>query len=214
MTAMLAGYTRMTYSLAVIAMETTQAINIYLPILITIGVSNFVGSKLTRGLYDRAVRAKQMPILKRKVPEPNRLIRAENIMADKVITLKTVDSLKRVYEALRSPHHGFPVVNYSGQVIGLISKNYLITLVRRKNFYSHPDQKYLIVNGHLKKYLREALAIQHKLEESMMHHSREHSKSEIHQTEIDGSMINQKMLPKVTKSAYGPEYSPNALEMS
>jgi len=55
---MLAGYTRMTYSLAVIVMETSQSINIFIPTLLTIVVANFVGSFFTRGLYDRAVRAK------------------------------------------------------------------------------------------------------------------------------------------------------------
>jgi hypothetical protein len=139
MASMLAGYTRMTFSLAVIVMETAQATNIYLPILITIAIAKYVGDFFTRGLYDRAVRAKQMPILTRKVPQSNRLIRAENIMAEKVITLRSVDTVKRIYEALKSPHHGFPVVNYSGQVIGLISKNFLIVLMRRKNFYSHPN---------------------------------------------------------------------------
>ena len=61
---MLAGYTRMTYSLAVIVMETSQAINIFIPIIFTIAVANWVGSFFTRGLYDRACRAKQMPLLK------------------------------------------------------------------------------------------------------------------------------------------------------
>lgn len=58
MAAMLASYTRMTYSLAVIVMETCQSINIFFPILITIAVANFIGSQFTRGLYDRAVRGK------------------------------------------------------------------------------------------------------------------------------------------------------------
>jgi H+/Cl- antiporter ClcA len=58
MGAMLAGYTRMTYSLAVIVMETSQAINIFIPIIFTIAVANWVGAKFTRGLYDRACRAK------------------------------------------------------------------------------------------------------------------------------------------------------------
>ena len=58
MGAMLAGYTRMTYSLAVIVMETTQAINIFIPIIICISVANWTGAMFTRGLYDRAVRGK------------------------------------------------------------------------------------------------------------------------------------------------------------
>lgn len=71
MGAMLAGYTRMTYSLAVIVMETSQAINIFIPIFFTVAVANFIGSLFTRGLYDRAVRGKQMPILKEKMPMQN-----------------------------------------------------------------------------------------------------------------------------------------------
>jgi len=129
MGSMLAGYTRMTYSLAVIVMETSQALNIFMPIIITIGVANVVGAQFTRGLYDRAVRAKQMPILKEKIPEPNRLFRAEHIMAKKVIKIKCVDTIANIYTALKSSHHGFPVTNRHGQVIGLIPKNYLIVIV-------------------------------------------------------------------------------------
>lgn len=44
MGAMLAGYTRLTYSLAVIVMETSQAINIFIPIIFTIAIANFVGA--------------------------------------------------------------------------------------------------------------------------------------------------------------------------
>jgi len=78
MGAMLAGYTRMTYSLAVIVMETSQAINIFIPIILTISIANWVGSQFTRGLYDRACRGKQMPLLKHEyVPEECRMIRAE-----------------------------------------------------------------------------------------------------------------------------------------
>lgn len=157
MAAMLAGYTRMTYSLAVIVMETCQAINIYLPVILTIGIANYVGGFFTRGLYDRAVRGKQMPLLKRRAPDPNRQIRAETIMSPKVITLRTVESVKKIYEALQSPHHGFPVVNMSGQVVGLISKNYLIVLIKNKNYYSHPKQKYFIMHNKVKKYLKGAL---------------------------------------------------------
>jgi H+/Cl- antiporter ClcA len=44
MGAMLASYTRMTYSLAVIVMETSQAINIFFPVIITIAIANAVGA--------------------------------------------------------------------------------------------------------------------------------------------------------------------------
>lgn len=54
----LAGYTRMTYSLAVIMMETSQSISIFIPIIFTIVVSNQVGYAFTRSLYQRACRGK------------------------------------------------------------------------------------------------------------------------------------------------------------
>lgn len=56
--AMLSGYCRLTYSLAVIMLETTQSINLFLPILISIMVSHAVARLFTRSLYDYALRAK------------------------------------------------------------------------------------------------------------------------------------------------------------
>jgi H+/Cl- antiporter ClcA len=54
----MAGYTRMTYSLAVIIMETSNDIQIFLPIMITITVSNYTAYFFTRSLYERAIRGK------------------------------------------------------------------------------------------------------------------------------------------------------------
>ena len=56
--AMLAGYTRLTYSLVVIMLETTSSLNIFIPMLFGILVSRQVGMIFTDGLYDRAIRAK------------------------------------------------------------------------------------------------------------------------------------------------------------
>lgn len=54
----MAGYTRLTYSLCVILMETSQQINICMPLLITIFISCNFAALFTRGLYDRGVRGK------------------------------------------------------------------------------------------------------------------------------------------------------------
>ena len=69
--AMLAAYCRLTYSLAVIMLETTQSINNFLPTLVGIGVSLSVGRSLNRSLYEYAIRAKQMPLLRNHVPKAN-----------------------------------------------------------------------------------------------------------------------------------------------
>lgn len=70
-TAMLSGYTRLTYSLAVVMMETTQSINLFIPIFITIAVSSGVGRIFNRSLYEYSIRAKQMPLLRDHVPVVN-----------------------------------------------------------------------------------------------------------------------------------------------
>ena len=55
---MLASYCRMTYSLAVIMLETTQSINNFLPTVLTIGVAVAVAKSINRSLYDYAIRMK------------------------------------------------------------------------------------------------------------------------------------------------------------
>ena len=137
MGAMLAGYTRMTYSLVVITMETSQNVNIFVPVVIAVGMSNFCGDMCNRSLYEKAVRAKQMPILIPQVPHCNRLIRADQFMARDVVTLRTVDTLSNILRACQTEHSAFPVTNRSGRVVGLISKNYLITLIGHKHFYQN-----------------------------------------------------------------------------
>ena len=60
---MLAGYTRLTYSLVVIMLETTSSINVFIPMMLSILCARGVGNFLTPSLYGRASRLKQMPIL-------------------------------------------------------------------------------------------------------------------------------------------------------
>lgn len=76
-TAMLAGYCRLTYSLAVIMLETTQSINNFLPTLLSIGVSLAVAKSCNRSLYDYAIRAKQMPLLRNHMPAATSNIRVK-----------------------------------------------------------------------------------------------------------------------------------------
>jgi hypothetical protein len=78
-------------------------------------------------------------------------------MAKKVISIKTVDTVKKIFEALKSPHHGFPVLNMNGQVIGLMPKNFLIVLIQKRCYYSDPGQKYHVVNGALKAFIKEKM---------------------------------------------------------
>jgi H+/Cl- antiporter ClcA len=81
---MLASYSRMTYSLAVIMLETTQSINNFLPIMLGIAVSLTVSRCLNRSLYDYAIRMKQLPVLRNNMPGKTRLMRVRDIIAKRL----------------------------------------------------------------------------------------------------------------------------------
>mmetsp|Transcript_11804 Transcript_11804/g.14984 ORF Transcript_11804/g.14984 Transcript_11804/m.14984 type:complete len:360 (+) Transcript_11804:663-1742(+) len=79
-TAMLASYCRLTYSLAVIMLETTQSINNFLPTVLTIAVALCVSKSINRSLYDYAIRMKQMPLLRNHMPAQNCNIRVKEVL--------------------------------------------------------------------------------------------------------------------------------------
>jgi hypothetical protein len=137
----LAGYTRMTYSLAVILMETSQSLSLFIPIIFTIVVSNQVGALFTRSLYQRACRGKQMPILIDKVPRPCRKIIAEDMMASEIVTLNCVETIEKIKEAIMdTSHHGFPVLNSNKECIGVIPRNFIVVLLSKQWWYDPQDK--------------------------------------------------------------------------
>lgn len=79
---MLSSYTRLTYSLAVIMMETTQAVNLFLPILIGIMVSHVVARIFNRSIYEYSIRGKQIPLLRNHVPKINLNIRVRDLIIE------------------------------------------------------------------------------------------------------------------------------------
>lgn len=60
---------------------------------------------------------------------------ADKIMSQNSLTLPSVADMVSLKAALYSPHHGFPVLNTAGNLVGLISKSFLIPLIKKKAFY-------------------------------------------------------------------------------
>jgi len=116
-------------------METSLDMNLFVPIIFTNLISNQVGYLFTRSLYERAIRGKQMPVLMDEVPKPCAKIIAEKLMAKNVVKLQRVDTLGNVMRACKTSHHSFPVVNASGNLIGMIPKNFIIVMLKNRNFY-------------------------------------------------------------------------------
>lgn len=133
---MLSGYCRLTFSLAVVMMETSQAINMYLPTLITMLFSYGTALIFNQSLYNRALRSKQVPYLKSSAPDINSNLLAKIIMKENPTTLVLVPSVFQCYEALKTGHNSFPIINRSGQLIGQISANFLVVLIQKNQWYS------------------------------------------------------------------------------
>lgn len=51
--------------------------NLFVPIVFTIMIANLTGYQFTRGLYERAIRGKQIPILVDTIPDPCKNINVE-----------------------------------------------------------------------------------------------------------------------------------------
>lgn len=132
---MLSSYTRMTYSLVVIMLETTSSISIFLPMMIGILTASAVGTVFTRSLYDRAIRGKQMPYLRSAPPQETRFVMAKTIMATELVTLSSISNMEACKKALQSTHNAYPVLNTAGRLVGILPKSILVKLLVKKLFY-------------------------------------------------------------------------------
>ena len=116
----LSAYSRMTYSLAVIMMETTASINIFFPMFVAIMVARQVAGLFTPSLYQVTIKNKRIPILPKHAPKGAGNIALGDIMNTEVISLTTICRAKDLAKALAGNHHGYPVKNTAGRLVGHI----------------------------------------------------------------------------------------------
>jgi len=134
-TAMLSSYTRLTYSLCVLMMETTQAINMFLQILVTILVAHGVAKLFNRSLYEYSIRGKQMPLLQNHVPRQNIDIRVRDMLlalydeGHDIQVVESVCGVDRLKQILNDNFSTIPVVNMHGSLIGTVPKHFIIVLI-------------------------------------------------------------------------------------
>lgn len=114
--AVLSGATRMTFCLAVIMLETTGNMDLFLPIIFTLFSSYGSGFILnSRSIYKGALRMKNIPIINKSVPEVNRNIQTQSFMASPVISFNFIESIEKVfYQLSNTSINGFPVTNSNG----------------------------------------------------------------------------------------------------
>ena len=128
----LAGYTRLSFSLAVIMLETTENVSLFLPIIFALVVSFGIGRIFNRSLYVGSVRFKNLPFLIEEVPACNRDLKAANLMSTPVFSLPFVCKVEHVYTSLHNfEFDGFPVVDDLRKLQGLISRQNLTVLLKK-----------------------------------------------------------------------------------
>lgn len=154
--AMLGGIVRMTISLTVIIIEGIGNVTFGLPIMITLIAAKWVGDYFSReSIYDIHIHLSSVPFLPWEPPSTSSTIYAAEISSRDVVTLKAVEKVKTIIEALETTsHNGFPVVDLDsddmnsssssssnfhrsknfGRFRGLILRWQLIILLREKVF--------------------------------------------------------------------------------
>ena len=141
--AMTAAYSKWTYSICIIMLETTQSINEFLPITLGIAVSLVVSRAFNRSLYEYALRSKQVPMIRNNMPKSTKHMFVKEVvkhMLEKGYELQVVESVcsvKRLAEVCKYPFSTIPVVNMSGRIIGMIPKNFVIVLIEQHAWYQH-----------------------------------------------------------------------------
>ena len=109
---MLGGVTRMTISLTIILVETTNDIQYLLPIMMVIMISKWVGDSMNISLYDLHVELKSIPFVESQPAAHHALLQAREVMVSPVVTLNERETVRTLLETLaKCKHNGFPVVH-------------------------------------------------------------------------------------------------------
>lgn len=132
---LLVGYTRLTFSIVVIMLETAQSVDLFMPVMIVVIISVWVGEIFTRSLYVNAIFGKNIPFLTGEIPDECTELRASDVMHRPVQVLSYRETALSIYTALKeTPHNGYPIVDQAQKVIGLITRNALIILLKKQAF--------------------------------------------------------------------------------
>ncbi|KAF4791001.1 chloride transport protein 6 [Turdus rufiventris] len=109
--AFLGGVVRMTISLTVILIESTNEITYGLPIMITLMVAKWTGDFFNKGIYDIHVNLRGVPLLEWETGVEMDKLRASDIMEPNLTYVYPHTRIQSLVSILRTTvHHAFPVV--------------------------------------------------------------------------------------------------------
>ncbi|KAI6660376.1 Chloride transport protein isoform X4 [Oopsacas minuta] len=107
----LGGVVRMTISLAVIILESTNEILFGLPIMLALMIAKWTGDYFNEGLYDIHINLKRMPLLEWDPPHDADLLSAKDVMSKNLTVLREHETVEFIEKVLiEKSHSGFVVV--------------------------------------------------------------------------------------------------------
>ncbi|XP_071945627.1 H(+)/Cl(-) exchange transporter 6-like [Antedon mediterranea] len=116
--AFLGGVVRMTISLTVILIESTNEISYGLPIMVVLMVAKWSGDLFNRGLYDIHVDVKGVPLLEWDAPKKAERLHAHEIMDTDLCYIYPHTRVRSIVNMLRTTaHHAFPVVTEREEIL-------------------------------------------------------------------------------------------------
>ena len=95
-------------------LETTENVNLFLPIIFALFISFAVGRLFSKSLYALSIDSKSVPFLIETVPSYNVHLQAKSIITKEVVMLKEKASVNQILEVLNKNNqeiNGFPVIS-------------------------------------------------------------------------------------------------------
>lgn len=109
--AFLGGVVRMTISLTVILIESTNEISYGLPLMIVLMVAKWSGDLFNEGLYDIHIHLKGVPLLEWDTPRGMEKLKAKDIMNSNIVFIFSRTRVSIIQRILKTTaHNAFPVV--------------------------------------------------------------------------------------------------------
>ena len=142
-------------------MESTENIDLFVPIVFAILISYVVGGIFTRSIYINSVRFKNIPFLVEHIPHGSHYVKAEDVMRKDVKSFNFRVEVSEVNNALKdTSYNGFPVVSRQKKLMGIISRDYLMVLLKNKCWTSdfrnkelndtlHPSNRHSLNSDHI-----------------------------------------------------------------
>ncbi|XP_072150949.1 putative chloride channel-like protein CLC-g isoform X3 [Setaria viridis] len=140
--ALLGGSMRMTVSVCVIILELTNNLRMLPLVMLVLLISKVVADAFNENVYDLLVRLKGFPHLEGYAEPYMRQLSVSDVVTGPLQTFSGIEKVGHIVHVLKTTgHNGFPVVDEppfsdSPTLYGLILRDHLLVLLRRKDFVS------------------------------------------------------------------------------